>query len=175
MKSSTEPLPGPETLAQTPSILKSMLAAATQEVLSWKPSPERWSITEVLAHLLDMEVNALRLRARRIVEEKNPLLENIDQVAAAADKNYVAQGPWETLEKFRQEREQSLAWFRQVPADALQRAGQHAEIGTITLENLLNQWAFHDLGHVRQVAELLRARAYYPHTGNFHKYYSVNP
>jgi hypothetical protein len=175
MKSSTESLPGLETLAQTPGILKSMLAAATQEVLSWKPSPERWSITEVLAHLLDMEVNALRLRARRIVEEKNPLLENIDQVAAAAEKNYVAQGPWETLEKFRQEREQSLAWFRQVPADALQRAGQHAEIGTITLENLLNQWAFHDLGHVRQVAELLRARVYYPHTGNFHKYYSVNP
>ncbi len=43
----------------------------------------------------------------------------------------------------------------------------------ITLSHLLNEWAFHDLGHVRQIAEIVRA-FFYPHMGPFQKYYKVN-
>lgn len=51
-----------QTLEQTPAVLR----AAPAEVFQWKSTSDRWSIIEVLAHLLDMEVNALRLRAQRI-------------------------------------------------------------------------------------------------------------
>jgi hypothetical protein len=45
----------------------------------------------------------------------------------------------------------------------------------ITLEQMLNEWASHDLGHIRQIAELYRARAFHPHAGPFAAYQTLNP
>ena len=68
-----------------------------------------------------------------------------------------------------------MAWLTSLPARVLSRKGQHSELGTITVEQLMNEWAFHDLGHVRQIAEIVRAQVYYPKLGPFAKYYSVKP
>jgi len=164
-----------QTLGKTPEVLRVMLEGAPPEVFWWKPAEDRWAIVEVLAHLLDMEVTALRLRARRMVEEENPFLPDIDQVGVASEKDYRQRDPMKTLEEFRQERQASLEWLQQIPAEAFSRTAQHEVIGELTLQNHVSQWAFHDLGHIRQVAELYRACLFYPHTGNYHKYYSVNP
>jgi hypothetical protein len=45
----------------------------------------------------------------------------------------------------------------------------------LTFEHLLNEFAFHDMGHVRQILELCRAQAYYPAMGGWQKYYAINP
>ena len=165
--------PWAQTLKKTPEVLRVMLEGAPAEVFQWKSTSDRWPIVEVLAHLLDMEVNALRLRARRMLEEDNPFLEDIDQVGRA--KDYSGRDPWTILDEFQREREKSLQWLRQIPLVALPRTAQHEVIGELTLENHVNQWAFHDLGHIRQVAEIYRACLFYPHTGSYHKFYSVNP
>jgi hypothetical protein len=162
-----------QALEKTPGVLRVMLVGAPVEVFQWRSAPDRWSITDVFAHLLDMEVNALRFRARKILEEDNPFLPDIDQEGRA--KGYSGRDPWTILEEFQQEREKSLQWLKQVPPEALPRTAQHEVIGELTLENHVNQWAFHDLGHIRQVAEIYRASLFYPHTGNYHKFYSVNP
>ena len=60
-------------------------------------------------------------------------------------------------------------------AGSLQRLARHKEDGLITLEHMLHEWAFHDLGHVRQIAELVRAQVYYPNIGPWKKKYSVHP
>jgi len=62
-----------------------------------------------------------------------------------------------------------------LPASAGVRTGVHSELGTITLSEMLNEWANHDLGHIRQIAELYRARAFYPYSGPFMKYSSPEP
>ena len=164
-----------QTLEKTPAVLEALLAGLPEKVLVWKPTAGRWSIQEVLIHLLDVEVNALGLRARRILEEENPLLPDYDQTAPVSGKDPADSGAIKALDDLRQEREKTTAWLRGVREESLSRVGQHAAIGEITLRNHLNQWAFHDLGHIRQVAELTRACLYYPHTGNYHKFYSVNP
>jgi hypothetical protein len=43
------------------------------------------------------------------------------------------------------------------------------------LSEMLNEWANHDLGHIRQIAELYRARAFHPHSGPFMKYSNPQP
>jgi hypothetical protein len=40
---------------------------------------------------------------------------------------------------------------------------------------MLNEWANHDLGHLRQIAELYRANAFHPNSGPFMKYSSPKP
>jgi len=42
-------------LEKTPRLLETMLCDLPGELLHWKPAPERWSISEVLAHLSALE------------------------------------------------------------------------------------------------------------------------
>ena len=45
----------------------------------------------------------------------------------------------------------------------------------ITFAQLLNEFVFHDLGHIRQIMELYRSHAFYPNMGVFQSYYKINP
>jgi hypothetical protein len=40
---------------------------------------------------------------------------------------------------------------------------------------MLNEWALHDLGHIRQIAELARARKYQAGAGPMATSYSLKP
>jgi len=55
------------------------------------------------------------------------------------------------------------------------RTGEHGKLGSLTLAQLVHEWAFHDLGHIRQIAELVRARCHYPEIGPFQSMYHVRP
>ena len=51
----------------------------------------------------------------------------------------------------------------------------HQEYGEITLAQMLNEWALHDLGHIRQIAELVRARKYLAGAGPMAASYNLKP
>ena len=171
---SKDALPGLTLLEQTPIIIEKILYAATKDELYWKPKAERWSISEVLAHLVDVE-QVFRERARRMVEEDAPALDSYDQNASYAAGKYSSGSAEEHLRAFCHERDRSMSWLRYIPGAAVVRAAQHAELGRITLGDLMHEWAFHDLGHVRQISELYRSRAFYPRMGGFQRYYTVHP
>jgi hypothetical protein len=168
-------LPGIGTLEATPEILRGLLASVTEEQTLWKPAPDRWSIAEVLEHMSHVEGHGFRVRAEKMVKEDNPELEVYDQEALAADGQYSDREAEDSFDHFEEQREDNVAWLTSLPARMVSRTGQHRELGTITLGQLLNEWAFHDLGHVRQIAEIVRALVYYPNMGPFQKYYKVNP
>jgi hypothetical protein len=174
MKRDAEAPPTLAVLEQTPIILEKILAGATADALGWKPAPDRWSIGEVLAHLVDVE-QVFRTRAKRMVEEKDPELEAYDQNAAYDAGKYSSGSADEHLRQFCHERDLTVSWLRYIPAGQEARTARHAELGKITLGELMNEWAFHDLGHVKQVSELYRARAFYPRMGGFQRYYTVKP
>lgn len=174
MKREAEATPALAVLEQTPIILEKILGGATADSLHWKPAPDRWSIGEVLAHLVEVE-QVFRTRAKRMLEEKDPHLESYDQNAAYAAGKYSSGRAEEHLRQFGHERNLSVRLLRNAPAGSEARTGQHSELGRITLGELLNEWAFHDLGHVKQVAELYRARAFFPRMGGFQRYYTVKP
>ena len=81
----------------------------------------------------------------------------------------------DTLREFCHERDQSVTWLRYLPESARARTGRHAEIGSFTLGQMMNQWAFHDLGHIRQISELYRARAFWPRIGAAQRFYTIHP
>ena len=57
------------------------------ELLHWKPSPERWSISEVLAHLSALE-QVYAERALRMVAEESPALMKYDLAGAEKRGEY---------------------------------------------------------------------------------------
>lgn len=170
----TDSLPAVHLLEQTPIILEKLLQSAPADVLQWKPVADRWSISEVLAHLADIE-QMFSERARRMTAERTPQFTAYDQEAAYAAGKYSGGTAREHLRKFCHERDRSVSLLRYLPAEAGTRTGQHNVLGTITLGEMLNEWASHDLGHIRQIAELYRARAFYPNSGPFQRYSNPKP
>jgi hypothetical protein len=172
---SPDSLPGLAVLEQTPIIIEKIVWSANDEQMHWKPAADRWSISEVLAHLADVEVVGFRERVRKMMEENNPALDPYDQNAAYAAGKYSSGKAREHLKIFCHERDRSLSMLRYVPGQAVARTGQHGKIGPISIGQLMNEWAFHDLGHIRQIAELFRSRAFFPSLGPFQQYYNIKP
>jgi len=164
--------PGTRILRQTPDILRSLLASATAEDLDWQPSPDRWSINMVLAHLADVELKTVG-RFRAIVEQDNPFLPSYDQLELfRSGKKFDGRAE---LAVFEQERRDTLAWLDYLPSSVGVRTGRHEELGVLSFSHLLNEFAFHDLGHIRQVIELYRSHAFYPNMGVLQSYYKIHP
>jgi len=161
-------------LEKTPHLLETLLGDLPGELLHWKPAPDRWSISEVLAHLAALE-QVYAERALRMVTEDSPALAKYDLAGAAARGEYARGSAGENLAHFKRTRRSTLALLTGLPASAGARTGVHSELGTVTLAHMLNEWANHDLGHLRQIAELFRAHAFHPHSGPFMKYSIPQP
>ena len=172
--SAAEIQPAISLLAKTPQLLETLLGDLPEELVQWKPKPDRWSISEVLAHLASLE-EVYSGRVQRIAVEDSPPLAKYDLEGAKARGDYSQGSGTKNLQRFTGARHSSLAILTPLPASAGSRTGVHSELGTITLAHLLNEWANHDLGHLRQIAELCRAHAFHPHSGPFMKYSNPQP
>lgn len=161
-------------LEKTPRVLETLLSDLPEELLQWKPAADRWSIAEVLSHLAALE-QVYAKRAMRMVAEDSPAIARYDLAGAAARGEYSRGSAGENLAHFSRTRRSTLALLTGLPPSAGARTGVHSELGTITLGQMLNEWANHDLGHLRQIAELYRAHAFHPHSGPFMIYSNPKP
>ena len=162
-------------LESTPEILRLLMGGLSDEDTKWKPAANRWSIAEVLEHLSHTEGHCFRARVERIVSEDNPAIEPYDQEAFFAAGQYSGRDAEDSFDHFEEQRELNLEYLRELPAAAADRTGTHPELGVMTVSHVVNEWAFHDLGHIRQIAEIIRALKYYPQMGPIQSEYKVNP
>ena len=157
-------------LQKTPVLLETMLAGLSSDLLRWKPAPDRWSISEVLAHLADAE-ELFAERIRRFVVEDSPHLKKHEQ----PPEGYSQGTPQEHLSHLTYARRENIQFLNAAPPEIGARTAVHSELGQITLEQMLNEWASHDLGHIRQIAEVYRAYAFHPNSGPFERYSNLRP
>lgn len=158
-------------LEKTPTILELLLRDLSTPVLEWKPAADRWSISEVLGHLVMIE-QLYEQRARRIVLEDSPTLA---KYVPPPESEVQKKSARQYLDEFVPLRRAFAFYLHSVSASAAGRVGQHAELGTISLSQMLHELANHDLGHLRQIAELYRAQSFYPYAGPFQRYSNPRP
>src|ERR1051326_975590 len=166
-------LPCPNLLAATPEILCGLMIEFTDEDARWKPAPERFSVAEVLAHLSHSEGHCYRMRLDRFMAEARPEFEPDD--AQMYLELYRDADPEEAFDDFKDQRKTNIEFLRDLPDGAGDLVALHRELGEITLAQMLNEWALHDLGHIRQVAELVRARKYQAGAGPMAASYHLKP
>src|SRR5260370_35508965 len=94
-------------LAKTPQLLETLLGDLSGELLHWKPKPDRWSISEVLAHLAALE-QVYADRVHRIVAEDSPALAKYDLDGAKAREEYSRGAAGENLAQFARSRRSPL-------------------------------------------------------------------
>ena len=166
-------LPCLDLLEATPAILRGLMSEISDEDARWKPAPDRFSIAEVLAHLSHSEGHCYRARVDRFLAEEMPEFETDD--AQMHLELYKNGDPEEDFAHFEDQRETNIELLRGLHADAGSRKAKHLAVGEITLSQMLHEWALHDLGHVRQIAELVRARKYVGGAGPLGKDYQLKP
>ena len=137
-----------------------------------RPAPDKWSVQEVLAHLADVEEVGMRARVAAMIEQDNPTLLPFDQEARAVEMNYNTRDPRRSLARLEQQRRANLRWLRKLRPAQLKRRGVHQTVGEISVEELITEWAFHDLGHLKQILEIKRY-ALYPRMGNMRTFYEL--
>jgi hypothetical protein len=160
-------------LEATPAILRGLMAGIDDEDARWKPAPGRFSIAEVLAHLSHSEGHCYRLRLERFLKEDRPELEPDD--AQMHLDLYRNADPRDEFDRFEEQRKDNVGYLRDLPAAAGERKAIHKSAGEITLNQMLHEWVLHDLGHIRQVAELVRARKFLAGAGSLGADYNLKP
>ena len=166
-------LPCLDLLDATPAILRGLMCEVSNEDARWKPAPDRFSIAEVLAHLSHSEGHCYRMRVDRFLSEERPEFEPDD--AQFHLDLYRNADPEDAFDHFEEQRETNVEYLRGLEAGSGGRVAIHREAGEVTLAQMLHEWALHDLGHIRQVAELVRARKYLVGAGPLGSSYRLRP
>jgi hypothetical protein len=166
-------LPCLDLLEATPAILRGLMAEISEEDARWKPADDRFSIAEVLSHLSHSEGHCYRARLDRFLAEDRPEFEPDD--AQMHLDVYRHADPEEDFGHFEDQRETNIELLRGLPAETGDRKALHRSAGEITLSQMLHEWALHDIGHIRQIAELVRARKYLAGAGRLGEEYQLKP
>lgn len=160
-------------LVSTPEKLGREIAPMSLRKMKRRPAPDKWSVQIILAHLNDVEEEGMRARVEAMIEQEAPTLPPFDQEARVVAMRYDRTDPWSTLAHFRRQRRANVRWLRKLRPAQLKRKGIHQTVGEIAAGELITEWAFHDLGHLKQIMEVKRY-ALYPRMGNMRKFYTLS-
>jgi DinB superfamily len=139
---------------QTPAVLAELVAKASDEQLTTRPSNEKWSIGQILAHLAEDEI-ATAWRYRQMVEHTGLELAGFDQDLWARMGGYASRVPHDSLALFRLLRRANLQFLQQITPGQWECFGIHAERGRITIRDLVVHVAGHDANHIEQIRRIL--------------------
>ncbi len=161
-----------EILATTPEKVRREIASMSPRELRARPAPGKWSVQLVLAHLEDVEEVGMRQRVQAMVTSDRPTLPAFDQEARVNNMHYDRKDPRRTLTSWAKQRRTNLRWLRRLRPAQFKRRGLHEKVGEISVEELVTEWAFHDLGHLKQILEIKRY-ALYPRMGSMQAFYQL--
>ena len=131
-------------------LLASATTGAAGPELDFKPSPEKWSVRQLVCHMADSElVDGMRLRL--ILAEENPTLGAYDQELWAKNLDYNRRKLSWAIETCRRLRAENHDLIKDLPEEAFTRVGTHVERGKLTLLDLIRGTAEHLENHVMQL------------------------
>jgi putative acetyltransferase len=145
-------------LQEFPSTVRKIVAGIAEDVLRWRKPGDEFSILENVCHLRDIEREGYTLRLRKLLDEAEPFLPDIDGVRVAAERDYNSQPIQSALEDFAIARMGNVAVVCGIQPDQLGRAGFLETVGPITVERLLSVMQNHDREHLQLIEDLRDAR-----------------
>jgi hypothetical protein len=101
-----------ERLSVNVQIISGLVDGVSKEQGRWKPSPERWSILEVVNHLYDEEREDFRTRLGLFLHDPEKEWPGIDPEGWVTTREYQNRDLGSSLTNFITEREGSLTWLR---------------------------------------------------------------
>lgn len=138
-------------LAATPARWTALCETHSPALLRRPPLPGEWPALNCLLHLLDTEKYVFPARVKAFLAGADFPAFNPDEQGTRD----TGQAPAALAAEFAALREAALELLKTLSAGDLSRVARHAELGPVTLGQLLNEWAAHDLMHTVQAERAL--------------------
>lgn len=139
-------------LARSGAAIASFYQGLDPELARWKPAPDRWSLQEILGHLVDEETGDFAKRLRLTIEKPKADWPPIDPDGWVVERRHNEKDLGELLTAFLGGREASLAWLRGLDVSSMESMHTHAKFGSMRAGDLFAAWCAHDLLHLAQIA-----------------------
>lgn len=140
-------------LSQHAEAIRQLASGTAPDQARWKPTPDDWSILEVVNHLYDEERNDFRPKLAYMLDRSQSEPPPNDPQVWVTERLYNERDLEPSLNLFLRERESSLAWLRTL-SDPDWDAAVEGGFGRLTAGDMLGSWVAHDLLHLRQLVEL---------------------
>lgn len=119
-----------------------------------RPNSVEWSLTEVICHLRDVEIEVHQARFRALIAFDNAFLPGVTADEWVGPRQYQLQNGRSALDSFLAARQETIALLSQLDGSLWQRKGRHAFFGPTTMHELLNLVVKHDEAHLSQIMAL---------------------
>jgi len=148
-----------EAAERSPREIATAVSGLPDKTLRYKPSPDKWSILEMLAHLVDMET-LYAYRMRQMIADKDPQIAPIDQDEWARNLGYTEESVPELLALYGLNRHHNLQLLRRLKAADLEKGAFHPEHKRkVTVAEIVGMMAKHGPNHLEQIERLKREAA----------------
>ncbi len=141
-------------LRQNGELIREIVAGISPQQARLKPSPEEWSVLEVVNHLYDEEREDFRQRLDYLLHRPGEEWPPIDPQGWVTSRSYNDRELAGSLQNFLDERQKSLAWLADLDEPNLEAFEMHPVAGKFHAGDMLAAWVAHDLLHLRQLIEL---------------------
>ncbi len=121
------------------------------DLLQRRPAAGEWSAVECLQHLVDTELEVFPVRVRHFLHGED--LPNYNPDVQKVNPGDIQ--PVELAQEFSKLRDGSLQLLENLKEADLSRQVRHEVMGLVTLEQMLSEWAGHDLMHTVQAERAL--------------------
>ena len=135
-------------------VLRYLLRNVPLDSPKWdeRPVPDRFTLREIVAHLLDFDM-VNRERFERMIREESPDLPNWDEEEAA--RHYVHRHPGHDLEHLLESRRSLAVWLEGLCDHKWKRTGTRPGAGTFNIKEGVAFILGHDAYHLKQVSDWL--------------------
>jgi len=142
-------------LRAAPGALARSIGPARAPLLARRPAPRQWSVTEVLGHLLDAELT-LGFRIRKAAAEPGGPLVAWDQEKWTERLRHRRADARRVLAAYAALRAANVELARRLAPAQRRLRGRHPEYGPLSVNQMLEHFAEHDLNHLAQIRAVLR-------------------
>ncbi len=137
-------------MLSTPAAISGLLKQAQGPDLTRRPVPDEWSLTEIICHLRDTELEVNLPRLHMLLELDEPFIPARVTDTWAAERDYNSQDIMGALQDFTSARMQTVELLRGL-TNEWGRKARHAIFGPTDLKELVKFMIEHDKLHVRQI------------------------
>jgi DinB superfamily len=139
-----------------PDRLRSAVADVSREQMISRPITGRWSVLEVVCHLVDTDANIAH-RIKRVLSEERPVFDRVKPDLMLAALAYHDRNVEDELGIFDLTRRQIDCILRASPPEAWERTGVVGDRGDRTVRQMINGAVEHLAHHLGFVMEKRRA------------------
>ena len=142
-------------LRSTPAALDTLTSGLSGSAWVMHPEENEWSLTEIICHLRDVEIEVNLPRFSKVLDESNPFIAGQDTDPWVDERQYRDQDGPAALADFIAARIHLLDILDGLSLENWNRAARHAIFGPTDLKEMANIISGHDQLHIKQIHSLL--------------------